>query len=263
MAFERRKLGQTGLEVSPMGIGGGYGISGDEVQRAFDQGINYFFYGTWIPTYRKMEPGLRELLRSHRDEVVLSSGAYFWMHSSRIAGAVTKHLKRLGTDHIDLFHLAWVMREDQRRAVDVALELKEKGMIRHLAMSGHKRKMLYLLSQQYPIESIMVRYNAAHPGAEKDIFTHLPDEGRPGVIAFNALKQGKMISRPRGWSGDRPVPTARQSYRFVLTNPKVDLCLSGAKNAAELDDLLEVIAEGPLSDDEMAFMREFGAVLHG
>lgn len=263
MTFERRELGSTGLQVSPVGIGGGYGIQGVEVRKAFEQGINYFFYGTWIPTYRKMEPGLRDLLRDHRDEVVLTSGTYFWIHPSRIAGAVTKHLRRLGTDHIDVLYLAWVMREDQRRAMDVALDLKEKGLVRHLAFSGHNRKMLCRLSQQYPIDAIMVRYNAAHPGAEQDIFAHLPDEGRPGVVAFNALKHGKMLKRPRGWSADRSVPTARQCYRFVLSNPKVDVCLSGASNAAEVDDLLQVVRDGPLSDDEMAFMREFGAVAHG
>jgi aryl-alcohol dehydrogenase-like predicted oxidoreductase len=109
MAFSRRKLGSTGLTVSPVGIGGGYGITSPEILRAFDRGVNYFFYGTWIPTYRHMESGLKEILHHHRDEVVLATGAYFWLHPSRLEAAVTKHLKRLGTDFIDVFHIAHVV----------------------------------------------------------------------------------------------------------------------------------------------------------
>ena len=41
MPFERRKLGRTSLEVSPVGIGGGYGFGGRSIEYAFEQGINY------------------------------------------------------------------------------------------------------------------------------------------------------------------------------------------------------------------------------
>lgn len=146
--------------------------------------------------------------------------------------------------------------------MEVVLELKERGLVKHVAVSSHKRKMLHRVSETWPVEVIMVRYNSAHPGAEKDIFPHLSEE-RPGVVAFNALKHGKMLKRPKSWSATRPVPTARQAYRFTLSNPNVDVCLSGASNGAELDDLLKVIDDGPLTDEEMTFMHEFGVVQHG
>lgn len=263
MAFEQRVLGATGLTVSPVGIGGGYGCPPGLIERAFDRGINYYFYGTWIPTYRKMEAGMRHLLQEHRDEVVLASGAYFWLHHSRLEGVVTKHLKRLKIDYIDVFHLSWIMRESQDRAVEEALRLKDKGLIRHLAISGHRRKLLRELSQKWPVETIMLRYNAAHPGAERDIFDHLPEKDRPGVVAFNALKHGQMLKRPRGWGRSKPLPTAIQCYRFALSHPSVDVCLAGITNQQELAELLMVVEDGPLSDDEMSFMREFGKIRHG
>lgn len=263
MIESRRILGRTGLEVSPMGIGGGYGIRGDDVVRAFDRGINFFFWATWVPTYRHMLKGLKELLPGHRDQMVVTSGTYFWLHSKRIDHIVYKHLKKLGIEQLDVFFLSWVMLESQQKAFDRLLALKEKGLIRHLAISGHNRKMLARMANQYPIDVLMVRYNAAHPGAETDIFSNLSHEDRPGIVAFNALKHGKMLKRPRKWPTDRPLPSARQCYRFAISHPCVDVCLAGVRNQTEVNELVQAIQEGNLLPEELDFMRDFGRVRHG
>ena len=70
--MERRRFGSTDLRVSLLGVGGGYGIGPDALEFAFDQGINYFFWAPWLPTYRNMRRGLRRLIPGYRDELVIS-----------------------------------------------------------------------------------------------------------------------------------------------------------------------------------------------
>lgn len=263
MAFERRTLGRTDLSVSPLGIGGGYGIGEDSLDWAFEHGINYFFWASWLPTYRAMEKFLKRLLPGHRDEIVVATAPYSWLLPGSIERAVEKYLKRLGIDYIDLFLLGWVVRENQKRAVDELVRIKEKGLVRFLGFSGHNRRMILVMAQRWPVfDVLMVRYNAAHRGAENEIFSHLDEKNRQGIVAFNALKHGAMLKRPKRWK-DRVVPTADQCYRFVLSNPSVDICLSGPRKLEHVKELVTIIEKGPMSLDELSFMREFGDVCHG
>jgi len=263
MGFKPRSLGNTDLEVSAAGVGGGYVLRARDVIWAFDHGINYFFWAPWVPTYRSMERGLKKLLPGHRDKMVIASATYSWLQPGSLERTVSKHLRRLGIERIDVFHLGWVMRASQQRAVEELISLKEKGLIRTLAFSAHKREMILQMSRKWAFDVLMVRYNAAHPGAEEDIFAKLPTSERPGIVAFNALKHGDMMKRPREWPKDRPVPTARQAYRFVLSHPCVDLCLAGPRRRTHMDDLVKVMEEGPLSAEEMDFMKAFGRARHG
>jgi aryl-alcohol dehydrogenase-like predicted oxidoreductase len=264
MAFERRTLGRTGLFVSPFGIGGGYRIDSTSIEWAFEHGINCFFWAPWVPTYRSMERCLKQLLTRHRDEIVIATAPYSWLLPGSIERAVRKHLRRLKIDYIDLFLLGWVMRESQQRAVDELVRIKEQGLVRYLGFSGHKQPVILHMAQRWPIfDVLMVRYNAAHRSAEHEIFSHLDEKDRQGIVVFNALKHGAMLKRPRGWPEDRPIPTVRQCYRFVLSHPRVDLCLSGPSKLDHVKELVEIIEEGAMSPDELSFMREYGDARHG
>jgi len=69
----------------------------------------------------------------------------------------------------------------------------------------------------------MIRYNAAHPGAERDIFPHLAKRN-PNVVAYTATRWRRLLSAPRGWTG--PVMTAGDCYRFCLSSAHVDVVLT-------------------------------------
>ena len=71
-----------------------------------------------------------------------------------------------------------------------------------------------------------------------------------------------MLRAPRGWPPRGRVPTAGECYRFVLTNPHVDVCLTAPSNATQLRDNLGAVRAGPLNDDDLAFMRQFGDAVH-
>ena len=57
--------------------------------------------------------------------------------------------------------------------------------------------------------------------------------------------------------------TAGDCYRLCLTRPHVDVVLSAPKTAAEVRENLAALEKGPLSDDEMTWMRDFGRAVHG
>ena len=108
------------------------------------------------------------------------------------------------------------------------------------------------------LDLVMVRYNAAHRGAERDLFPTTVPLGMP-VIAYTALRWGALLrptpDDPPGYSAPRPPSW----YRFVLQNPAVAVTLAAPQTRAELDeDLRTLDADGPLRDGEYAAMAEHG-----
>jgi aryl-alcohol dehydrogenase-like predicted oxidoreductase len=106
----------------------------------------------------------------------------------------------------------------------------------------------------------MVRYNAAHTGAEQDIFPRLAKR-KPAIIAYTATRWRGLLKRPKNWSG--PVMTASDCYRFCLSNPNVDIVLTGPKNRRQLqENLIDLCEKGPLSEEEIGWIREYGQIVH-
>jgi len=52
--------------------------------------------------------------------------------------------------------------------------------------------------------------------------------------------------------------SAIDCYRFVLSNPSVDICMSGAKSLEQMKENLETLNSGPFSDEEMSRVRKIG-----
>jgi aryl-alcohol dehydrogenase-like predicted oxidoreductase len=105
----------------------------------------------------------------------------------------------------------------------------------------------------------MIRYNAAHPGAESDIFPHL-QKRQPAIVAYTATSWRKLLSQPRGF--DEPAATAGDCYRFCLSSPHVDVVLTGPRNTDELRQNLAAVEKGPLSAEELGWMRRLGKAVH-
>lgn len=69
-----RILGRTGLSVGRLGLGSSYGVSRESCLRAFDHGVNYFFWGS--ARTQGMAQAIRERAPSHREELVLVVQSY-------------------------------------------------------------------------------------------------------------------------------------------------------------------------------------------
>jgi len=57
-------------------------------------------------------------------------------------------------------------------------------------------------------------------------------------------------------------PSAPDCYRFVLSNPSVDVCMMGAKNIQQMRENLSVLDLGPMTEAEIGRMRRIGNFIH-
>ena len=261
-------LGRTGREVSRLGLAASYGVPGAAVERAFERGLNYLYWGS-----RRTDPfavALRNL-RAHRERMVLVVQSYARM-ASMMAGSLERALRHLQYDYADVLLLGMWNKPVAPRILDAARRLRERGLTRFLAVSTHARKLVPAVAAAHDFDVVHFRYNAAHPGAETDIFPHLPAAGKPGMVSFTATSWGQLLglrSMPALFKGGyrlpkgERIPTATDCYRFVLSRPEVDVCMSGPADAGQMEQALEALRLGPMKADELAWMRRVGRAVAG
>jgi aryl-alcohol dehydrogenase-like predicted oxidoreductase len=257
LELPRRPFGRTGLTVAPLGLSGSFGIDADAVQRAFHElSINYFFV---TPRMKGMVEGLRRLIREgHRDKMVLATGVNMPMGWA-VRSQWETIARELGTERIDVFQVFWVRWRWYLggRTWQALQALQREGKVRALGISGHDRPKLLELWREFKLDVLMVRYNAAHRGAEKEIFAQLPAE-RPAIVTYTATRWGKLL-QPAGGLGPM---TAPECYRFALSHPAVDVALTGPRSFSELRANAEGAAEGPLPAERLEQVRRFGDAVH-
>jgi predicted aldo/keto reductase-like oxidoreductase len=255
-------LGRTRLLVGRLGIASGYGAPTAALEEAFERGCNYFTWGTIMKGF---SPHLRTALKNiiatgKRDRLVLAMFSY--AHNNFFTERLfLRGLKSAGLDHADVLVLGYFSRRPSRRLIDGALRLKEKGFVRFIGLSGHNRKLLGELGRGGEFDVLHVRYNAAHRGAEAEVFPFIEGETGPGITAFTATRQGKLLNPKKMPSGEAS-PTAPDCYRFVLSHPAVDVCMSGPKTLEQMRENLKVLDSGPMSEEELARMRRIGDHIH-
>jgi len=256
-AFLHREIPALRKRVHRLGLAASFGIDEAGIREALDAGLNYVFYTRGV-----LERPVREALRRDRERLVIATGPVLGWFRGSIRRAAEKRLRALGTDYLDVFQLYWLSRMSAWTPgnVEELLRLREEGKVRALGVSIHDRPRAGRLAEDSPLDLLMLRYNAAHPGAEVDVFPHLARR-RPAVVAYTATSWRKLLRPPRGWDG--PAATAGDCYRFCLTSPHVDVVLSGPASSAQLRENLRALERGPLSPDEMDRMRRLGRAVHG
>jgi aryl-alcohol dehydrogenase-like predicted oxidoreductase len=258
-AWGETVLGRTNRAVGRMGLACSYGADDRCVAMAFERGINYYYWGAL--RRGSFGAGLRQL--SHARERILVAVQSF----SRVAGLVgwslERALRKLEMDYTDVLLLGLWNKPVPPAILDAARRLRERGLVRHLAVSTHHRPLAPKLAAHGDIDILYVRYNAIHRGAEREIFPLLePRAARPGIVSFTATSWGQLLTPAKVPAGER-VPTAADCYRFVLSNPAVDICLSGPKNAEQFQAALDALDRGPMDADELAWMARVGNAKYG
>ena len=256
-------LGRTGLRVGRLGVASGYGAPAAAVEEAFERGCNYFTWGTVIKGYSEpMRQALKNIVaKGQRDRLVLA--AFSYAHDNFLTERLlARGLKSAGLDYADVLILGYFSRRPPRRLIDGALRMKEKGLTRFIGLSSHNRKLLGELAGTGEFDVMHLRYNAAHRAAETEMFPFLGEERRPGIVSFTATRWGKLLNPKKMPPGEKP-PTAADCYRFVLSHPAVDVCVSGAKTVEQMRENLAGLDAGPMSDAELARMRRIGDHVHG
>ncbi len=256
---EKQILGKTGLHVGRLGVACSYGAPAGAFEEAFDRGINYFYWGSTRKS--AMARAIRNIIaKGKRDALVIVLQSY-----SRSAGLMEsfyqKGLKTLGIDCADVLLLGWHNRLPSARILDQAEAMRRKGMFRYLALSGHNRPLFPELANDPRFDIFHIRYNAAHRGAEHEVFQKLAPGNRPGIVTYTATRWGDLLKPGNMPAGEKPL-SAVDCYRFVMSNPDVDICMTGPGSLAQMQEALTALDRGPLSADEMLRVKTIGDYVH-
>jgi predicted aldo/keto reductase-like oxidoreductase len=256
-------LGRTGLSVGRLGVASGYWAPADALELAFEHGCNYFTWGTFIKGFSpRMADAVRRIVANGgRDRLVLSMFSYAHWAFMTEALFVRGH-KKLGVERADVLVLGYFDRRPSQGVIDGALKLKEQGLVRFLGLSGHTRRLFPELAREGLFDVFHVRYGPVNSGAEVDCFPHLPTEGQPGLVAFTATAWGRLLKASKMPAGEAP-PSAADCYRFALSNPAVDVCMTGVRTLDQMRANLKALELGPLSEPEMTRIRRIGDHLYG
>jgi|HubBroStandDraft_1064217.scaffolds.fasta_scaffold101510_1 hypothetical protein len=265
---DRLRLGSAGLRVSPICLG----ITGSAacVRAAFDAGVNFFFISGDLhwPLYEGTRKGLESLLRGNsrrRDEIVVGIVSYFeqpWFgYGTQFREAVRAVP---GLKHADLLIAGGV---SARWSFDERLPTLQaaKGELylgtRAIGASLHQRKLALRAEKSRAVDISYIRYNAAHPGARRDVLPHLPKKRRTLLFNFKSVLSPLPSRKLLGLAASDWMPEPTDYYRFVLSAPEFDGLLCSPWTPKEVRALARALDKGPLSHEEQDRMLRLCAGL--
>lgn len=254
----RRILGQTGLQVTVLGLGCaaiGYGRHTVEegaqiIEACLDEGINYIDCAS---TYGNAEVKLGEVMKRRRNEAIITTKT-LKRGRDEAWEEINTSLEHLKTDSVDLLQLHAINSfEDLDRimakdgSLGAALRAKEEGMASHIGISGHTRpEVIAEALKRFPFETTLV------PLSSTDKLVHdfgetifpLAKERKFGVIAMKVLAAGRVTQH---------VP---ESLRYSLSLP-ISTAIVGMARMAEVKQNVHVVRTfSPMDHDEMKALED-------
>ncbi|MGJ7040035.1 diketogulonate reductase-like aldo/keto reductase [Shinella sp. BE166] len=167
-----------------------------------------------------------EAIRGRRDGVFVVSKVlpYNASRTGTIA-ACEASLKRLGTDHIELYLLHWRGNHPLAETVDAFEALKAQGKIGAWGVSNFDQDdMVELLDVAEPARPLanQVLYNLARRGIEYDLLRWSQVQGVP-IMAYSPLDEGRLVGHPvlEEIGGIHHASSAQVALAFLLTKPGV------------------------------------------
>jgi aryl-alcohol dehydrogenase-like predicted oxidoreductase len=220
---QKRQLGTTGPQVSALGLGA-MGMSdlygpADEtesiatVHAALDAGIDLIDTGDFYGMGHNEMLISKALRDRDRDQVAISvkfgaqrGPAGDWLgydaRPAAVKSALAYTLRRLGTDHIDIYRPARldpnVPIEDTIGAIK---EMVDAGYVRHIGLSEVGADTIRRAHAVHPISDLQIEYSLISRGPEREIIPVLRELGI-GLTAYGVLSRGLLSGH---WSKDRDV----------------------------------------------------------
>ena len=215
--MQKRKLGKSNLEVSPLGLGCmgmsfGYGPAGDKqemipvIRAAVDRGVTFFdtaeVYGPFTN-----EELVGEALASFRGKVVIATKFGFKLdpntgkqagldsrpeHIKQVAEA---SLKRLRVDAIDLLYQHRV--DPDVPIEDVAGAVKDlirEGKVKHFGLSEAGSKTIRRAHAVQPVTAVQSEYSLWTRGPEAEVLPTLEELGI-GFVPYSPLGKGFLTGK--------------------------------------------------------------------
>jgi aryl-alcohol dehydrogenase-like predicted oxidoreductase len=270
----RKPFGKTREKVSVLGLGGahlGRAPSFKEAERilreAVDAGVT-FLDNAWEYNDHRSEEWMGRALKGLRDKVFLMTKVCTHGRDKKVAlRQLDESLKRLGTDHLDLWQIHEVIYDNdpdlhfaRGGAVEALDEARKQGKVRYVGFTGHKSPAIHkkMLAHDYPFDAVQMPLNcfdASYRSFERQV---LPELNRRGIAALGMKSLGG-----RGQPIVQGVVTVEDLLRYALSLP-VATTISGIDSLAVLRQNLRV-ARGftPLTQAAMEALRKRCATAAG
>lgn len=283
-----QQLGKSDLQVSRIGFGC-MSLTGTDaenkklIREAIELGINYFDTAD-IYNNGNNEITVGKALKNIRKQVAIASkvgnqpkpdGSGFYWNASKdyIIKAIEGSLRRLQTDHIDLYQLHGGIIEDPIDETIEAFELlKKQGKIRWYGISSIRPNVIKEYVKRSNIVSVMMQYSLLDRRPEEECF-ELLKANNISVVARGSVASGLLVDKPakdyltykteevsaaaeaiRAASG-KERSAAQTAIQFVLSQPVVASAVVGIRTAAQLKDAAGAISAPQLTADELEHLR--------
>jgi aryl-alcohol dehydrogenase-like predicted oxidoreductase len=209
--MQKRKLGNSGLEVSAIGFGCmglnfsyGTALSNQDsvtlIRQAVERGVTFFDTAEIYGPYTNEEI-VGEALRPVRDRVVIATKFGFNIENGKMAGTNSKperiraategSLKRLGIEQINLLYQHRV--DPTVPIEDVAGTVKDmiaQGKVKHFGMSEPGAQTLRRAHKVQPVTTLQNEYSLWTRGPETNGILDACEELGIGLVAYSPLGKG-------------------------------------------------------------------------
>jgi diketogulonate reductase-like aldo/keto reductase len=187
-----------------------------------------------------------EAIAGRRDEVFLVSKVLPVNASRRgTIDACERSLRRLGTDHLDLYLLHWRGRLPLEGTIEAFAELRQAGKIRHWGVSNFDAPELagvVAVAGGGAVETDQVLYNLRHREIEPALLPWCRDRGLP-IMAYSPIDRGRLVADDVvvGIAEKHRATTAQVALAWVLRQdgvcavPKASTPEHVRENAAALE----------------------------
>jgi aryl-alcohol dehydrogenase-like predicted oxidoreductase len=207
--MQKRKLGNSGLEVSAIGLGCmslsfGYGPAVEQaagiklIRDAFEHGVTFFDTAEAYGPFTNEEL-VGEAVAPFRDEVVIATKFGFAdgevakgldSRPERIRAVAEAALKRLKTDRIDLFYQHRVdPNVPVEDVADTVKQLIQEGKVKHFGMSEAGASFIRRAHAVQPVAALQSEYSLWWREPEAQILPTLEELGI-GFVPFSPLGKG-------------------------------------------------------------------------
>jgi aryl-alcohol dehydrogenase-like predicted oxidoreductase len=255
-----RTLGRTGVQVSSLVLGAmNFGALGQTTQdeatamvdTALEAGINLIDTADFYGGGGESEEMVGKAIAGRRDDVVLATKATLPMGgklnhqgSSRrwLVRALEDSLRRLGTDHVDLYQIhRWDPRTSDEETLSALTDLRRAGKIRYFGSSTFPAYRI-VQAQWSARENQLGRYVTEQPGysiLQRGIESHvLPvtQEYGMGVLIWSPLASGWLTGAIRA---NQEITTHRSQFlprRFDIAIPANAAKLEAVERLAKVAD---------------------------
>lgn len=249
---------------------GNTALNPGDVHFAFERGVRYF---NWCGKPDGLSRAAREF-GPRRREIVFATQI-----KARSADAANRELdwilEETGGSRLDIGTLYYVESPEEWRAItgpggawEALVARRRAGDLGLLGLTSHQRRLAAKCALERAadgtrrLDMLMIRYNAAHTGAESDVFPDSQSLGLP-VVTFTGLRWRDLLRpTPDDPPGFEP-PGAADCYRFCMAHPAVAVALAAPDGRAELEEALRALdSPGIPSARWMRSMLEHGRRVH-